>query len=204
MYHRTQLSTAGWRQWSISPRGRLRLSAGARLTHGWSAIVALRRQGSPDKSTSAYLSDSTRWLYVRGLRLTALNLAAGAQWRPVRWLRVGLNIDLAGVPLYSRGRGWVDRPLSVADTLLPSFFGTRQSPAPDARAQRGNLLLGGQRDRGFLNSEFYLGFDLHRGLDVRFGLSHIVTNYVAEGRRYQTFQNLGFVGLTYELPPRKN
>ncbi|MBC8084832.1 MAG: hypothetical protein H7Z21_16665, partial [Hymenobacter sp.] len=65
---------------------------------------------------------------------------------------------------------------------------------------RGNLLLGGSRDRGSLNSEFYLAAALPRGLGLRAGWSHIVTGYETDASTYHRFHNLAALGVSYSLP----
>lgn len=68
------------------------------------------------------------------------------------------------------------------------------------RPVTGNLLLGGRRDRGSLNSELYAAVALSRGLSVRVGYSHIVTAYQSDADRYRRFRNLAALGLSYQLP----
>ncbi|MBC7446597.1 MAG: hypothetical protein H7330_00885 [Hymenobacteraceae bacterium] len=209
-YKQTQLNAAGWRLWPIGARERLRLGIGPRLMYSRAPYLVLERadrQTSYQECQRIYNSTNPGGLTLSDVQLTTLNLALAAQWRPVPWLRVGFNIDAIGVRLLaSQRRASAIYPIANAldPVILVGEDFVAHHAAPDARAQRGNLLLVGRNDRGYLNSEFYLGFDLHHGFDVRIGRNHIVTNYVAEGRRFQVFQNLGFVGLSYELPPGKN
>jgi hypothetical protein len=79
-------------------------------------------------------------------------------------LAAGANIDLAGIA------GGPSRPGGAA----------RLEPA------RGSLLLYGDNDRGSLNSEFYLGVALGRGLQVWGGASHYVVGYAASAASAQT------------------
>ena len=84
-----------------------------------------------------------------------------------------------------------------------SFGPTRRTPTitgRPVRPTRGNLLLGGSRDRGSLNSEFYLALALLRGLGLRAGWSYIVTSHEQETSTYQRFRNLAALGVSYTLP----
>ncbi len=105
-----------------------------------------------------------------------LNLMVSGRLRLFRRLAFGANIDLAGVA------GGPERPGAV--TLKPA---------------RGSLLLYGDRDRGSLNSEFFLAVTVSDGLEVRGGASHYVVGYRASDgaadTRYLRFDTVPFLAL---------
>lgn len=117
-------------------------------------------------------------------RLVALNAALHLRARVVGRFRVGFTIDLVGLTLGS-GKSYGHGQL--IGTLRPT---------------RVNLLLGGEKDRGSLNSEFYVSADLTPHLSVRAGLSHVVNAYEIKSAskssiQYRIFGNLGLLGVSY-------
>ena len=67
---------------------------------------------------------------------------------------------------------------------------------------RGSLFIYGDRDRGSLNSEFFLGLQAGSALTLRGGVSHYVTGYrgMAGGAstRYLRFDTVPFLALRWE------
>jgi hypothetical protein len=125
--------------------------------------------------------------------VTSLNLQVLAIARIAGPVEVGFDIDLVGVSFGPRRTG------SYAATD-PRFSG-----AQGARVATPDLLLGGVRDRGQLNSELFAGVRLGPTWTVRGGLSHAVTSYrtVAEldhgNRDFQRFTTQAFVGVSARL-----
>ena len=108
-----------------------------------------------------------------------LNVMVSAQARVLGPLAVGANIDLVGVA------GGAQRPQGTV-TLEPA---------------RGSLLLYGDRDRGSLNSEFYVAVPVGQRIEVRGGMSHYVVGYHAQdgatSTRYLRFDTVPFVGVRW-------
>lgn len=166
----TYASVAAWRLWGVDAGGRFQVGLGLRASHYFADAYDLDRQTGTDSPTLAVLAP----------RLYALNAAFHLRARVAGPVRLGFNLDAAGL----------------------SFGPGRNAPtAPDrARPTTGNLLRGGSRDRGALNSEFYLAAALPRGLSVRAGWSHIVTGYETDAGTYHRFRNLALLGVSYQLP----
>jgi hypothetical protein len=127
---------------------------------------------------------------VRDPAIHALNLAAYVSVRPLRQIELGFNIDVLGV-----GFG-PERLLEPEGPGEPSVPGSPSSF---------NLLRGGRRDRGTLDSEFYIGWQPGRRFIVRAGLSHYVAEYKAESpfsggsTRLRIDSNLAFLSLGYRF-----
>ena len=163
-------SVAAWRLWGLDPGGRFQVGAGLRASHFFTDGYDLDRQTGPGNAT----------LSVPSPRLYALNAAFHLRARVAGPVRLGFNLDAAGL----------------------SFGPERNTPAaPEpVRPTRGNLLLGGSRDRGSLNSEFYVATALPHGLHLRLGWSHIVTGHERGATTYHRFRNLAALGVSYSLP----
>ena len=169
-------SVAGWRLWGLDPAGRFQAGLGLRGSYYFADKLALDRQGDSDNFP----------LQVPRPRLGAVNAAFHVRALVAGPLRVGFNLDLAGISFGPERLGGYERLII-------------QVP-PVARPTSGNLLLGGSKDRGSLNSELYASLALPAGLSVRVAYSHLVTGYEAEGSRYRRFRNLAALGLSYQLP----
>jgi hypothetical protein len=108
-----------------------------------------------------------------------LNLAVTGELRIVPALSVGANLDLAGLNAGS------------ARTVGGILY------APP----RGALFLYGDRDRGALNSDFYLRLQASSHLAIRGGLSHYLTGYRTEGdapeARYLRFETVPFAAVQW-------
>lgn len=158
--------------------GRLQVGLGVRASHFFAKGYALDRQTEPDGPGVQVPSPS----------LTSFNAAFHLRARVAGPVRLGFNLDVAGLTLGP------DRAQATAD-------GPGSPPAEvPLRPVTGNLLLGGRRDRGSLNSELYAAVSLSRALSVRVGYSHIVTAYQSDADRYRRFRNLAALGLSYQLP----
>ena len=161
--------------------GKLLLGYGGRLTFlsGDLELTPARRTTGPTR------------VWIDGAKLAMLNANIHAGVVPVEHLEFGFNLDLAG--------------LTVGASEDASF---RSGPgAPDVRVgakpTMGNLFGFGPGDRGSLNSEFYVAWQLAPAWTVRAGVSHFLSAYTIDrdlgggARRYHRFHDLGFVGLRW-------
>ncbi|MBD2766740.1 hypothetical protein IC235_02400 [Hymenobacter sp. BT664] len=162
-------SAAAWRLWGLDTGGRFEVGAGLRASYFFNDGYDLDRQTGPGDPT----------INVPTPRLYSLNAAFHLRARVAGPVRLGFNLDAAGL----------------------SFGPERSIPAApgQVRPTRGNLLLGGSRDRGSLNSEFYLAVALAQGVGLRAGWSHIVTGYESDASTYRRFRNLAALGVSYSL-----
>lgn len=166
-------SVAGWRLWGLDPAGRFQVGLGVRGSYYFADALTL---DAPQEGFSL--------LSVTSPRIGAVNAAFHLRARVTGPLRVGFNLDLGG--------------LSFGPERTSSFD-VKTTPQT-AQPTSGNLLLGGSKDRGSLNSELYASVALPAGLSVRLGYSHLVAGYEAAGSRYRRFYNLAALGLSYQLP----
>lgn len=158
--------------WRVEVGRSLRLGVGARLSRYGGESSSYR---SPDENRPAALP-----LRVRlAPSVWGLNLAVEGQVRVLGPLAVGANLDLAGIATGSSRRD----------------SGLRLEPA------RGSLFRYGDRDRGSLNSEYFLGLQAGSALALRAGVSHYVTGYrgTAGGvsTRYLRFDTVPFLALRW-------
>ncbi|HEX8657450.1 MAG TPA: hypothetical protein VF690_07955 [Hymenobacter sp.] len=163
-------SAAAWRLWGLDAGGRFQVGAGLRASYFFTDGYDLDRQTGPGGPT----------INVPAPRIYSFNAAFHLRARVAGPMSLGFNLDAAGL----------------------SFGPERSTPtAPgQVRPTRGNLLLGGSRDRGSLNSELYLAVTLPRSVGLRAGWSHIVTGHESDASTYRRFRNLAALGVTYSLP----
>lgn len=113
--------------------------------------------------------------------VTGLNLMVTGELRLLPMLTAGANLDLAGIALGP------ERAVA-GDRFHPSH---------------GSLFLYGHKDRGSLNSEFYLRLRLGDRWAVRGGLSHYVVGYTGTAggatARYDRFHSVPFLGFGYRF-----
>lgn len=158
--------------WRVEVSPSLRLGIGARLSRYGGDESSYR---SPDENRPAALP-----LRVRlAPSVWGLNLAVEGQVRVIGPLTAGANLDLAGITTGSSRRD----------------SGVKLDPA------RGSLFIYGDRDRGSLNSEFFLGLQTGSALALRAGVSHYVTGYRGtaggESTRYLRFDTVPFLALRW-------
>jgi len=169
--------------------GRLELGWGARFTSfaGFGRLTF--RTGDPALIRERRLTA----LAIGDPLVQSLNLQVLAIARVAGPLEVGFNIDVAGLSFGPRRTG-DHQSASLA-------FSGRQR----ARVSALDLLLVGDRDRGQLNSEFFLGWHLDEWWTVRAGLSHVATEYMTVealddgNRRFRRFTNQLFAGISRRL-----
>ncbi|HEU5154974.1 MAG TPA: hypothetical protein VFU03_09610 [Gemmatimonadales bacterium] len=155
--------------WNVHLNPWLQLSLGPRLTRfgGTGKTYQIDDEGSTALPAQLSLASEV-W---------ALNVAVGAEVRPLELFAIGGNLDLAGVATGS-ARATDDA------TLKPATW---------------SLFRYGHRDLGSLNSEAYIAVPL-RHLRVRAGISHFVTGYTVSGQssvRYLRFDTVPFLGVTW-------
>lgn len=104
-----------------------------------------------------------------------------------------MNIDLVGFGFGGPRTGWYE-------ATDPTQSGAEQA-SPSAL----NLLLGGTRDRGQLNSEFYVSYTLTPDWRLRAGLSHFFSEVTTDNakdfgnRRFRLIRNLFFLAGAYTI-----
>lgn len=118
------------------------------------------------------------------IELQALNVLIAADWIiSDPWL-VGMNLDILG---YTFSGSTV--------RLMPNNA--------DAEPESINMFLYSKNDRGFLNSEFFVGYRAMPELILRGGVSHQVIEYSGVGftadEKLQKFYNLFFVAFDYQF-----
>jgi hypothetical protein len=125
--------------------------------------------------------------------VTSLNLQFLAIARVFGPVEAGFDLDLVGVSFGPRRSGRYE-------ATDPRFAGVQA-----ARVSNLDLFRSGIRDRGQLNSEFFIGIRLDRTWTVRAGLSHVVTGYrsvdpLDHGNRdFKRFTTQGFAGISARL-----
>jgi len=170
--------------------GRLEVGLGARLTTFRATGPLVFRTGDP----GLIRDDRVNRLIISDPWVTSLNAQLLAVVRIAGGLEAGFDIDLVG---YSFGPGRT----GDYEATDPTFAGPRK-----ARVSAFDLLLFDIRDRGQLNSEFFLGYRLDPVWTVRGGLSHVATEYRTVepldggNRRFRRFTNQWFVGVSRRLP----
>ena len=172
-------SAAAWRLWGLDAGGRFQAGVGVRASHFFADGYAL------DQQTGAASGISQ----VPRPNLTALNAAFHLRARVAGPLRLGFNLDVAGLTLGP------DRTLDL----------TSGPPAPRP-VRRGTPSMATCCGAGAPTSARSTRsctppVAVARGLEPARGLqSPIVTSYATEADRYHRFRNLAALGLSYQLP----
>lgn len=168
---------------------RLAFGLGARFTSfaGFGRLTF--RTGDPDLIRAGEVNR----LVIEDALVGSVNLQLLAIGRVVGPIEVGFDIDLVG---FSFGPGR-SGDYESADAALA---GPRR-----ARVSSFDLLLVDIRDRGQLNSEFFVGWRLADAWTVRAGLSHVATEYRTVdpldhgNRRFRRFTSQLLVGVSRRL-----
>ena len=176
---------AAWRLWGLDAGGRFQAGLGLRASHFFGSDLTFDSQTGPADAT----------LQVVEPRSLALNAALHLRARVAGPVSLGFNIDLAGLTFGPY------RPGQRNYVLPPGGLPPRPNREPDVTEPVfGNLLLGGSRDQGSLNSELYASLALPRGFSARVGFGHVVTAQAVGSERYRRFRNQVMLGLSWQLP----
>lgn len=157
-----------------------RAAPGARIRLG-SGIRLSHYAGAPASFTNRGTAGSTPSTLSIDPSVTGIDLMVVGEVDLTPRFGFGANIDVVGL----------------------AFGGGRTTGGVEVKPARLSLLLYGNRDRGSLNSELYLGFRANRRLGFRAGVSHYVVGYQApqtKGSRYLRFDTVPFVAMS--LPMR--
>lgn len=165
----------------IGKLGKLRAGLGLR---GTLEVGTLNLTPQGAKNVPASVIDTLR-ISVAPI---ALNVAAHLGYLVTDRLMAGFNIDLLGYSIGGLRSGvYTENAASAAEPT-------------NARAASINVFQGGSKDRGNLNSQFFLMWALSDRHALKAGLSHQRVEYKTEREmasntnRFQTFSNLVFIG----------
>lgn len=194
-YQTVELSVAGmsgnwanalsWNAfYSFGVERRFFVGFGIRLGSFWGG------QGLAYRTAESSLIDqgNVTALVMTGAQTHSLNAVIQLRYQVVKRLELGLNIDLIGV-----GFGG------------PSIGEYEAASSQQARAASFNLLLGGNRDKGQLVSEFYAGFWITSHWGVRAGYSRLVSEVRTDAvldfsnSRFRYTADLLFLSTAYKL-----
>jgi hypothetical protein len=156
--------------WEVRLGSRIRLAAGPRVTRFGGDARRYRTHDEPPAGLASRIALAPE--------VWALNLAVSGEVSLVGPLAAGANLDLAGVAAGASRRAGAER-------LGPA---------------RWSLFLYGDRDRGSLNSEYYVTVAPGRSFRLRAGVSHYVTGYRVAGgsrARYLRFDTVPFLALRW-------
>ncbi len=194
---------SGTRWHALGTKGKLQLGYGIRLTGAFggaqeyiTAPAELSRQNDGFLVTlfSDVKNENLDTLLVPGATVFALNLAGHLRYRITERWAVGFNIDVVGVSF-----GSVD-PSRFVSSLRGSSASTEQA-SPTAF----NLLLIGDNDRGSLNSELYVAYQLNAHWGLRAGISHLFVEATTkrpltfDNDRFRRVSDLGFFAVSYKF-----
>jgi hypothetical protein len=182
MWERQEIVASGCSSGNLNSRSKFNFGIGLRLTQLGDIAEA------PFAGRASAIGQT---LQIDNSQITALNLAIQARVRlfylpnnkrrPV-WL--GFTMDLAGASL---------GPARQSTGVL--------SATGLASPVNSNLLLINKKDRGTLNSEFYVacsGFR-NRKLAIYAGLAHVASGYSLDNKRFQRFVSFPFMSISYRL-----
>lgn len=186
------------RLWNLGTRwhlgGGVRLSFYTAANAGYVTAPAILTTGAegPQVLFLPNKPDNLDSLTFGTAQVVALNLYLHARYRfNERWA-VGANIDLVGA-------SWGARQTASYQNRRLSPPAGSVSAVPTAL----NLLLVSDNDRGTLNSEFYVGYNISSHWAVRGGLAFLFTEYTTDTKlrfgndRFRNKALLGLVGVTY-------
>ncbi|MDA1082300.1 MAG: hypothetical protein O2973_11630 [Gemmatimonadetes bacterium] len=184
----TTLSASASRSTYVGTSGRFMFGLAARTT----AVVTSGIELTPVDPLG--FATPVDVLSVSGSGVT-LNIGITTGLELTNRLSVGFNLDLFGFSVGSGSTGsYYPTPGSAAEQL------TSKIASP-------NLFLGGDGDRGVLNSEFFLAWTLNDRFALRGGLSHQAVEFKVNPEtidsgtpRFRKFANLVFVGLRVSTP----
>ena len=197
----TALGGTRWHR--LGRSGRLQLGYGLRLTGAFggaqdfiTAPAELSRESDAFLLTlfSPFNEANLDTLQVPNSTVLMLNATGHVRYQlSTRWA-VGFNIDVVGVSF-----GSVDAGNFVAQSQ------GRPTSVESAKPSGFNLLLIGDNDRGSLNSELYVHYQLSERWGLRAGISHLfveaTTNRTLSlgNDRFRRVSDLGFVSATYRF-----
>lgn len=130
---------------------------------------------------------------LSAVKTYSFNLAFHIDYTPFERFKFGFNIDLIG---FGFGSSFQGNYHSIDNSLAGYQTG---------KASSWNLLLGGKPDRGQLNSEFFVAYEVNPSLWVKLGLTHFISEVTSDrlldfgNDRFRVSSTLVFLGVTQVL-----
>lgn len=175
---------------NLTKSKKLELGVGARLT-SYLGSAKYFSSAPPAFAIGNKNADSIR---LQSPQINALNLALNFGYRISPRFGVGFNIDAIGVSFGAKQDGFYVNGNQVQTiTARPTVF---------------NILLIDNRDRGSLNSEFYVRYFFRTSLAVKLAFQHLFTEYTTDievqqvpqpNDRFRNKANLFSLGITKQF-----
>ncbi len=184
------ISGAYYYNWNFGKSNKFFIGLGARFTDSYSMTDAniYFKSAKPSLAKDETKTDS---LLIISPNSYSLNIALNMGYHISPRFRIGLNIDLAGFSLGKRYNGlYISEGLVNNTSAKPTSF---------------NALLIGNNDRGTLNSEFYLQYNIKKKYGVKVAFQHLFWEYTTttkvqtrpeDNDRFRKISNLLNVGFT--------
>lgn len=176
--------------WNLTKSKKLELGVGARLT----SYLGSAKYFSSAPPALAIGNKNADSILMQSPQINALNLAINFGYRISPRFGVGFNIDAIGVSFGAKQDGFYVNGSQVQTiTARPTVF---------------NILLIDNRDRGSLNSEFYLRYFFRTSLAVKLAFQHLFTEYTTDTEvqqvpepndRFRNKANLFSLGITKQF-----
>lgn len=144
----------GGRLTSYSARDQYYSTAPAQLTSGSTSPFIIFQNNIDANIDSLKLNSPS---------LGAMNLSVTLSYQLHKKLQLGFNIDVLGFSFGAKQTGqYINGSISKTDTAVPTPL---------------NLLLISDNDRGTLNSEFFVRFQVHKNWSAKLGGQFLFTEY---------------------------
>ncbi|MFY0627591.1 MAG: hypothetical protein JXR07_14910 [Reichenbachiella sp.] len=152
--------------WKLGKKKRIEVGLGGRFTSYFG-------QSQYHTSAPASLADpiKTDSLFLESPQVNAINLAINIGYRISPKFDAGFNIDAIG---FSFGK--------KQDAL---FYSDDTETSTTAKPTPFNLLLGGSKDQGSLNSEFYLRYFIKDNIAIKAAYQYLFIEYTTESKVQQ-------------------
>lgn len=176
--------------WNLTKSRKLELGVGIRFT----SYFGSAKYFSSAPPALAIGNSNADSILLQSPQINALNIAINIGYRISPRLNVGFNIDAIGFSFGAKKDGF--------------YVNGNQGQAIAARPTAFNILLIDNRDRGSLNSEFYMRYFFRPNLAIKMAFQHLFTEYTTDTNvqqipepndRFRNKANLFSLGITKQF-----
>jgi long-subunit fatty acid transport protein len=184
------VNVAFHKNWTLGKKDKFIIGTGIRFTSLFGTDINFT--SAPPDFTGDNKNIDT--LFASSPSMSSINALINLGYRLNNKLEIGFNIDVIGISFGTKG--------------TPTFISNGKKSATIANPTSPNILLVGDNDKGSLNSQFYVKYEVARNLGIKLAYQYLFNELTTETKvqtspsandRFRFKSNMVFAGISYSF-----
>jgi hypothetical protein len=184
------INVALHKNWTLGKKDKFVIGTGIRFTSFFGTDVNFT--SAPPDFTGDNKNIDT--LFAPSPSMSSINALINLGYRLNNKLEVGFNIDVIGISFGTKG--------------TPTFISNGKKTATTANPTSTNILLVGDNDKGSLNSQLYIKYEISRNVGIKLAYQYLFNELTTETKiqtfpsandRFRFKSTMVFAGISYSF-----